>query len=104
MFGKKSAIRKYQKLLAPELLQRYGGAPYTPTQVEVTVKDLKLSKKYIKFAYLIFCNSKQLNKNVLDLHEKDKMLKIISTAVGGGIIGAAADSFAGGGDGGGGGE
>ncbi len=61
MFGEKSAIRKFWKKLTPELSKRYGGrGPYTQAQVDTTIDSLRLNKKYIQYAYLMFCEEEVL--------------------------------------------
>ena len=103
MIGEKSAIRKYQTSLPVELSKRYGGSgPYTQAQVEVTIEDLGLSNKHIKYAYLMFCDQQSLDNNVYTDQAIKKMKSIITTAFGGGIVGGSGDSIFGasGGDGG----
>ena len=57
MFGEKAAIKKYLKTLPSLLSRRYGRSDkYTEGQVKTTIYELGLNKKYIGYAYLIFCN------------------------------------------------
>ena len=52
---KKRALKKYIILLPKELKQRYHGSPYySEGQIEATIKKLKLSKKYLKYAFVMF--------------------------------------------------
>lgn len=104
MIGEGSAIRKYQKKLPVELSKRYGGSgSYTQAQVDITVKELGLSSKHIKFAYLMFCEQKEWDANFFSSDIIEKMNSAITAAVGGGIVAGPIEGIFGstGGDGGG---
>ena len=89
MFGKKSAIKKYIKRLPAELSKRYGRSnKYTEGQVKTTVQDLGLNKKYIGYAYLMFCG--QIVADELTPLE-EAMLRKIQKVVG---IAAGPEGFA----------
>jgi Family of unknown function (DUF6559) len=63
-------IKKFLKTLSPALKQRYGGSgPYTYGQVQKTIEDLKLDKKYSDFAFFIFCDEDQYEKFGFHLEE-----------------------------------
>lgn len=81
MFGKKAAIRKYIKKLPDELSRRYGGSgPYTRAQVEKTVHDLRLSKRHLPYAYLLFCNEKMLEELGIDASGAERMANTVRDA------------------------
>ena len=113
MIGKGSAIRMYQRKLSPELSKRYGGPDsYTPAQVERTIDDLGLSRKYIRYAYLMYCEQEMLDREIFSQESIERMNATIAAAAGRGIVAAPIDSLfssssndgIGFGDGGGGGE
>lgn len=61
MFGKKRAIRKYLVELYPALVQRYGKRhPYALKHVEATVTELGLSRRHIRYAYLLCCDRNEV--------------------------------------------
>lgn len=104
MFGKKSAIRKYQNKLPAELSKRYGGnGPYTPEQVKATVDDMGLNHRFIHFAYLMYCSQAAIAGQGIDASAADEMRAEIDQASSGGLLSAPLDGIAGGGDGDGGG-
>lgn len=88
MFGKKSAIRKYLKVLPDELARRYGGSgPYTPAQVERTVLERNLSTRHIHYAWLLFCEREVLYREGIEDSTADKMLQFADNASSTGIKG-----------------
>ncbi len=104
MFGKKSAIRKYLKVLPDELARRYGGsAPWTRAQVATTVRDRNLSERHIQYAYLLFCQREVLYDEGVDDSAADKMLEFAGDASSTGLKGLMFGAFVDGhiGDGGG---
>ncbi|MEX2489021.1 MAG: DUF6559 family protein [Pseudomonadales bacterium] len=101
MFGKKSAIKKYQRKLPEELSKRYGGnGPYTPEQVKATVDDMGLNHRFIHFAYLMYCSQAAMAGQGIDASAADEMQAEIDQASTGGLLSAPLDGMAGGGDGG----
>lgn len=104
MFGKKSAIRNYNAKLRPELSIRYGGiGPYSKSQIDVTVHDLKLSKRHIQYAYLIFSDVNELDNSVLRKESIPTMQETVIAALGTGFMFDSASTFIYGDDSGGGG-
>ncbi len=105
MFGKNSAIRKYQKKLPSELTKRYGGkGPYSEGQVNTTVAELGLSKRHIQYAFLLYCEQRVLVERGLDESVISNMLAVVATASAGGIFAVSSDAMFGSGDGDGGGD
>ncbi len=101
MLGEKSAIRKYRAKLPEELSRRYGGkGPYTEAQVSKTVSDLRLSDRYIQYAYLMYCHDEVLEQYGLAGEKLQDMLGVIASVGGGGIVAGAIEPIFGGGDGG----
>jgi len=104
VFGEKSAIRKYRRKLSLELSQRYSiSGPYTQAQVDTTIRDLRLSKKHVQYAYLMFCEQEVWGQEKLSESTIDRMQETIAAAVGGGIAAMPIDTLFGGSDGDGGG-
>ena len=100
MAGLSSIIRKYHKKLAPELRRRYGGGgPWTQAQVDTTVRELKLNDRYIRYAYLMYCEREVLAREQLPESGIGKMQDTIAAAVGGGLATAPLDVVFGGVDG-----
>lgn len=114
----KSAVKQYA-LKLPDLLKKsYGGSGthgYTEGQVSTAVDKLGLNKKYIEYAFLMFCGEKMLLENGYDSEHILAMIKYLnSVGSGGSLIGdGVAGIFGGmegsldggsGGDGGGGGD
>ncbi|RKZ68025.1 MAG: hypothetical protein DRQ48_09120 [Gammaproteobacteria bacterium] len=65
----KSAVMSYVEKLPDELKKRYGGSGeygYTEPQVRKTIDDLKLNKKHIQYAILIFCGESVLRDQGVD--------------------------------------
>lgn len=88
MLGRKAAIRKYLHKLPSELAKRYGGGgPYSVGQVSTTVNDLRLSKKHINYAYLLFCSDSDIEGLGIDHPALDKMYAIAQTSAGPGLAG-----------------
>ena len=59
----------YVEKLPDELKKRYGGSGeygYTEPQVRKTIDDLKLNKKHIQYAILIFCGESVLRDQGVD--------------------------------------
>ncbi|AOT08727.1 DUF6559 family protein [Pseudoalteromonas luteoviolacea] len=99
MVGKKSAIRKYQSKLRPELSQRYGGSHlYTQAQVDIIIKELGLSERYIQYAYLMYCDINLINNARFQNESVESMNQTIAAAIGGGLIATSIDSIFFGGD------
>ncbi|MEJ2680754.1 MAG: hypothetical protein P8176_03635 [Gammaproteobacteria bacterium] len=100
MLGERLAIRKYLRKLPPALSKRYGGSgPYTPNQVAKTVDDLKLNERYIRYAYLMYCERSRLDRDTFTDDAVDVMLNTIALAAGGGILNASLNALRGGADG-----
>lgn len=77
---KKRAIRQYVKALPPALKKRYGGSGlfgYTEGQVRTTIEFLGLNKKFIEFAFLIFCGKAVLENTGYDSRTLTGMLSYI---------------------------
>ena len=104
MLGESATIRKFRKKLTPELSKRYGGSgPYTQAQVETTVRELRLNDRYIRYAYLMFCEHEVLEQEQVSESTILKMEDVVAAAVGGGIAAMPIDAIFGSGDGDGGG-
>ena len=96
MIGQSSAIRKYQKKLPTELSKRYGGSgPYTQAQVEKTIDDLGLNRRYIRYAYLMYCERENMDREIFTDDVVEKMNGAIAAAVSGGIVAAPMDALLG---------
>lgn len=99
MIGKKSAIRKYKKKLAPELSRRYGGnGPYTEAQVKTAVNDLGLKHRFIHFAYLMYCSQAELARQGIDDASANDMHATIEKATAASIFTAPLNVIFGSGD------
>lgn len=103
MFGKKAAIKQYRKHLQNALLQRYGGgAPYSVAQVDRTIEDLKLNRRYAHYAYVMYCDNQLLQGKEFSEKQINDMQDTITTVASGGILTAIGLSLVSGdGDGGG---
>ena len=104
MLGESATIRKYRKKLTPELSKRYGfNGPYTQAQVDTTVRELRLNDRYIRYAYLMFCEQEVLEQEQVSESAILKMQDVVAATVGGGIAAWPIDAMFGdgGGDGGG---
>ena len=100
MLGKNTTIRKFRRKLIPELSKRYGGkGPYTRAQVETTIRKLRLNDRYIRYAYLMFCEQEVLEQEQVSDSAILKMQDTVAAAVGGGIAAMPVDAIFGGGDG-----
>ncbi len=72
-YFEKRAMKKLVATLGPALRRRYGGSgPYTFEQVQRTIEDLRLNKKYADFAYFIFCDESSYEKWGFHLKEIKK--------------------------------
>jgi len=88
MIGKNGAIRKYISKLPQALSTRYGGGtPYTEAQVTVTIDELGLNKRFIQYAFLMYCQEEVIAEQGIDDETAATMLKVIEKAHGGGIVG-----------------
>ncbi len=103
MFGKKSAIRKYKYKLRPALAKRYGGsAVYTQAQVDKTIDELSFNKRYIHYAYLMYCDEYTFNSNTSSNENREDMSNTIAAITSFGFLGSI--FYSAGDDGGGGGS
>ena len=103
MIGEKSAIRRYRRKLSPELQSRYGSGPYTQAQVDRTVAELRLSKRHIRYAYLMHCEEQVLDSEGVSGIALEKMRESLAATAGAGIASTPIDVLFGGTDGDGGG-
>lgn len=100
MAGRSAVIRKYHRKLAPELGRRYGGSgPWTLAQVDATVRELKLNDRFIRYAYLMYCEREVLAREQLPESDIARMHDTVAAAVGGGLAVAPLDVVFGGVDG-----
>lgn len=59
-YFKKRALRKYIFTLPKALGERYHCGPYySEKQIETTIDQLNLSKRYIKYAFVMFCRPQE---------------------------------------------
>ena len=86
MASETAAIKQYINKLPEELSSRYGTAPYTQGQVDRTVNDLRLSDKFIRYAYLIYCEQKVLQDQHVTPAEIQKMQELLAVTAAGGIV------------------
>ena len=64
MLGKEAALKIYRKKLAKLLSQRYGASPtYTEGQVRTTIEEEQINTRYIKYAFLMYCEQEVLASN-----------------------------------------
>ena len=96
MLGEKPAIRKYRRKLPSELAKRYGSSgPYTRAQIDTTIRDLRLSRRHVHYAYLLYCDGSALPSSEFPQTAIDRMHTVIAGAASGGVIAASADAFLG---------
>ena len=74
------AVRQFYRKLTPELSRRYGRAPYSPLQVERTVRELKLSERHLMYAQLMFCKPSSLNLSGYTQSQLEIMKRVIVKA------------------------
>jgi len=90
MLTDKSRILKCLRSLGPQLSQRYGGKrPYTKAQVDSTFDAEKYNKKYIRYAYLVYCDAQTIEREEIPSQEIEKLSSIVGVAASSG----AAASF-----------
>ena len=64
-FRRKSAIRKYLKILGPTLKEKYGKKnSYEAREVIDTVRHLKLTEKFVFYALALYCTKEDYEKVV----------------------------------------
>lgn len=99
MIGKEAAIKRYRKKLPAELAKRYGGKPpYTEAQVSKTVQDLRLNQRFIRYAFLMYCEQEVLAGQGVDESTIAIMLAEIEQVSGGSVIAVPIDAVFGIGD------
>lgn len=98
-FFKRSAIHQYLNKLPQALRQRYGGVgPYTQGQIETTVSELRLNRRFIQYAYLLYAGKEPLFDIGVDRKEVDQMSAYLDKLIVGGFVAGLMASAAGGGD------
>ena len=79
------------------LSKRYGGSgPYTPAQVEKTIADLRLDRRYLYYAYLMYCEREKLDLTIFTDENVDNMNIAISAVAGSLLVAAPGNDVFGG--------
>ena len=84
-----SAIRKYLSRLPQALAERYGSGPYSAAQVDIAVGELRLSDRYVHYAYALYCHEDVLEHYGLAGEKLQDIFNSVAAASGGGITALA---------------
>ena len=64
MIQRRLAIRSYVRILAQELLRRFGMKPcYTIDQVNKAAEKSRVNRKFIIYAHAMFCGGEEFNQH-----------------------------------------